>query len=62
MKTIEVTISSDGGSRVETKGFAGRSCLEASRYLEAVLGRRIAETLTSEFHEVQAQQHNQLEQ
>ena len=62
MKTIELIISPSGESRVETKGFSGRACVDASRFLEAALGRTTAETLTAEFHETRSQQQNHLEQ
>ena len=40
-------------SRVETKGFSGGECREASRFVELALGTRSAETLTAEFHQSQ---------
>jgi hypothetical protein len=49
-KTIEVTVSPDGTTKVETKGFAGGECREASRALEAALGVRQSEQLTVEFY------------
>jgi len=49
-KTIEVTVSPAGETTVETKGFAGPACREASRRLEAALGRPTSERLTAEFH------------
>ena len=51
MKAIEVIVSSDGDTRVNTKGFHGAECQQASRFLETALGRRVDETLTPEFHE-----------
>ena len=54
MKTIEITVDPQGNSRVETRGFAGGACREASRFLETALGRRAAETLTAEFHQDQS--------
>ena len=62
MKTIEIIISPSGQSRVETKGFSGSQCREASRLLEAALGKTTSETLTAEFHEAQPEQHNHLEE
>jgi len=59
MKQIEVIVTSDGSTRVETKGFQGVDCQAASRFLEAALGRRIDETLTPEFHQP-ACEHNQV--
>ena len=49
-KTIEVVVQSDGQSSVETKGFAGAECVEASRFLEAALGARQDEKRTVEFY------------
>ena len=50
MKTIEITVSPKGETKVETRGFAGGECREASLFVERALGTRSAETLTSEFH------------
>ena len=62
MKTIEIIISPSGQSRVETKGFAGSKCRDASRFLEAALGKTTSETLTAEFHQAQCHQQKHLEQ
>ena len=51
MKTIDILITPDGQSRVETRGFSGSSCREASQFLEQALGRRTNEELTAEFHQ-----------
>jgi Protein of unknown function (DUF2997) len=53
LKTIEITVDPRGQSRVETKGFTGGECREASRFVEQALGTRSAETLTAEFHQGQ---------
>jgi hypothetical protein len=50
-KTIEVIVGPDGSTRVETKGFAGAECREASRGLKAALGLRQSEQLTAEFYQ-----------
>ena len=50
MKTIEITVNSKGECKVETKGFSGGECREASRFIEQALGQRTAETLTAEYH------------
>jgi len=50
MRTVEVIIAPDGRVRVETKGFAGSECRQASAQLEQALGLRASEQLTSEFH------------
>jgi hypothetical protein len=49
-KYIEVLIAPDGSTRIETKGFSGSQCQEASRYLEQALGLRSTERLTAEFY------------
>ncbi len=49
-KTIEVTVSPKGETSIQTKGFTGASCRDATRSLEAALGVRTQEQLTSEFH------------
>ena len=60
MKTIEIIVSPKGKSRVETRGFAGSECQQASRFIEEALGKRTGETLTAEFHQgQQARQSNQ---
>jgi hypothetical protein len=50
MKSIEVVISPTGETRLETKGFEGSACREASQLLERALGQTTSEQLTTEFH------------
>ena len=54
MKSIEVTVDPKGDTKLETKGFAGAECRDASRSLEQALGIRTAEALTAEFHAQQS--------
>ncbi len=56
-KTIEVIVAPDGQTCVETKGFAGASCQEVSRFIEQALGRRTCEQHTAEFFQQAANQH-----
>jgi hypothetical protein len=56
MKTVEILIAPDGQTRVETKGFSGAECRQASEFLEKALGARTAETLTSEYLRQQTQE------
>ncbi len=57
-RIIEVIVTPTGESRVETKGFSGSTCRDASLFLEQALGQRTCEELTSEFHaENSAEQH-----
>jgi hypothetical protein len=53
VKTIEITVSPTGQTKVETRGFTGAECREASRFVEQALGSRTAETLTAEYHQGQ---------
>jgi hypothetical protein len=50
VKTIEITVSPNGETKVETKGFTGVECREASRFVEQALGARLSETKTAEFY------------
>ncbi len=52
-KIIEIIVSPKGEATVTTRGFAGSSCREASRFIEKALGQRTGEQLTAEFHQVQ---------
>ena len=52
-KIIEITVSPTGETTVQTKGFSGSECREASRAIEELLGRRTSEQLTSEFYQQQ---------
>ncbi|TWT38945.1 DUF2997 domain-containing protein [Blastopirellula retiformator] len=58
MKTIEIIVSPKGETRLETKGYSGAECQDASRFLEQALGKRTKEQLTSEFHTSQTQHQN----
>jgi len=53
-KIIEVIVSSTGETKIETKGFAGESCRDASRFIEQALGNRRNEQLTTEFYQSQS--------
>lgn len=59
MKIIEVIVSPKGETRVETKGFVGAECREASKFMEQSLGQRADEQLTAEFHLVANEQRQQ---
>ena len=49
MRIIEVVVSPQGETTVQTKGFAGAECLKASRWIEQALGVAAADQKTSEF-------------
>jgi hypothetical protein len=48
-RIIEVVISPQGEATVQTKGYAGSDCLQASKFLEAALGVVTTDKKTSEF-------------
>jgi len=50
-QVIEVIVSPKGETHVETKGFVGSSCRQASQFLEQALGVRASEKLTVEFYQ-----------
>ena len=57
-KIIQIIVQPDGQSRVETKGFAGSACRDASRFIEEALGKTTGEQLTGEFYQTYAAQQN----
>ena len=60
MKIIEIIIAPNGQARVETKGFTGSECRQASQFIDRALGQQTGELLKAEFHQTAAsQQHIQ---
>jgi len=55
LKTIEITITPTGETSVETKGFSGAECRQASEFIEKALGQRTGERLTGEFYAQESQ-------
>ena len=51
MKRIEIIVAPTGETIVQTTGFTGPACRDASKFLEEALGRRAGERLTPEFHQ-----------
>jgi hypothetical protein len=47
---IEILVARDGSSRILAKGFAGNSCLQATRLWEECLGAKLSDELTAEFY------------
>jgi hypothetical protein len=58
MKQIKILVAPNGQTRVETKGFTGNECREASKFLEQALGQQTAEKLTAEFYAENSEQAN----
>ena len=57
-KTIEIVVAPNGQIRVETKGFVGGECREASQFIERALGQQTEEVLKAEFHQTVSTPHN----
>ena len=53
-RIIEVTVSPRGEATVQTKGYRGADCLQASKFLEQALGAATAEVKTAEFYQGQS--------
>ena len=49
-KIIRIIVGPTGETRVETKGFSGGACREASRFIEQALGQPVSELFTAEFY------------
>ena len=58
-RIIEIIVSTKGETTVTTKGFAGQSCRDASKFIEQALGQRLDEQLTAEFHQAADSQQTQ---
>lgn len=51
-RTIEIIVETNGSTRVQTRGFTGSACREASQFIEEALGKRTSERATPEFFQV----------
>ncbi len=49
-RVIEVTVTPRGETSIQTKGYAGSACLQASKFLEGALGAVVQEVKTADFH------------
>ena len=49
VRIIEVVVSPQGETTVQTKGFVGADCLQASKWIEEALGVTTADNKTGEF-------------
>lgn len=49
-RIIEVIVSPTGETTVQTKGYVGSECQQASKYLEQALGIATADRPTAEFY------------
>jgi hypothetical protein len=51
LRTIEIIVAPDGQTTVQTRGFQGSSCRDASRLIEQAIGNPTGEKLTTEFYQ-----------
>ncbi len=49
-RIIEVTVAPTGETTVQTRGYAGTDCQQASKFLEQALGVVAADQKTAEFY------------
>jgi hypothetical protein len=50
VRVIEVLVSPQGEATVQTRGYSGDDCLQASQFLEEALGITTAERKTAEYY------------
>jgi hypothetical protein len=55
-RIIEVVVSPQGETTIQTKGYASGACLQASKFLEQALGVAVTDQKTAEFFQTSEQQ------
>jgi hypothetical protein len=55
MKTIEIIVDPAGEARLQTRGYGGASCRDASRLLEQALGTVQSDMPTPEMYQSQTE-------
>ena len=53
-RVIEMKVSPQGDVTVQTKGYTGSNCLQASKFLEQALGVSLSDNKTAEFYQAVA--------
>ena len=61
-REFEITIGPNGSVELHVKGYKGKSCLEAMKLFEQIVGEVKAQRETSEFYEPEEQVRNHLDQ
>ena len=61
-REFDITIDAQGSVEVHVKGFKGRSCLDAVKLFEQIVGELKSEEKTSEFYEPEEQVRWQIDQ
>ena len=54
-REFDITIGPDGSVELHVKGYKGKSCLEAMKLFEQIVGEVKAQRETSEFYEPEEQ-------
>lgn len=54
-REFDITLGADGSVEVHVKGYKGRSCSEAVKLFEQIVGEIRSEQKTSEFYEPEEQ-------
>ena len=62
IRTIEIIVAADGKTTVQTRGFVGSSCQDASRFIEQALGSSTREQRTAEFYQTEPVEQSQKQQ
>jgi Protein of unknown function (DUF2997) len=52
-RIFEVIVSPQGETTVQTKGYSGTDCVQASKFLEQSLGLTVTDRKTGEFYQVE---------
>lgn len=50
MKQIIIDVLDDGEVKLETRGFAGKTCLEETEFIKNILGNEITRQLTPAYY------------
>ena len=61
-REFDITIGKDGSVQLHVKGYKGRSCLEAVKLFEQIVGEMKSQQQTSEFYEPDEQVRFNIEQ
>lgn len=61
-REFDITIEADGSVEVHVTGYKGRSCSEAVKLFEKIVGEIRAEQKTSEFYEPEEQVQYRIDQ
>ena len=49
-KTIKIIVPLKGETKIETHGFTGQSCKDASKFIEKALGQKTDDKLTQDYY------------